>query len=253
MHAAGRTPVALVARDALSAAVAETNAPDFWDRPADARDALARSYELQRVFDDLRELANRADGLVELARSAGRGRGAEIRAARDEIEHRLALIQLELASVSADSHASRARVTCTPVGAGAEDWAQALLAMYSAWAHRTARGASPVRRDPHSITIEGLGAHALLGPEQGLHRREGPGREQHDLVRVTVSANGRRVAAASADEPGEVVRVYSVGRRTGVRDPRTGVVVGNVRAVLDEGRIDDFILAGLAATTPATD
>ena len=248
VQAAARAPAAEAARDALSAAVAETNAPDFWDRPADAREALSRSYELQRVFDDLRELTNRADGLVELARSVGRGRGAEIRTAREQIEHRLALIALELASASVDSLASRARVTCTPIGAAAEGWAQELLAMYAAWAHRTARTATPVRRDPHSITIDGLGAHALLGPEQGLHRREGPRRSDHDTVRVTVSANGRRIAAAAADEPGEIVRVYSVGRRTGVRDPRTGVVVGNVRAVLDEGRIDDFILASLAST-----
>src|SRR5262249_3541139 len=148
---------------------------------------------------------NRADGLVELARGSGRGRGAEIRDALEEIDHRLALIALELASVSADSQASRARVTCTPIGAGAEDWARELLGMYSGWAQRTARSATPVRRDPHSITIEGLGAHALLTGEQGLHRRDGPRRDEHDLARVTVSANGRRVSAASASEPGEIV------------------------------------------------
>jgi hypothetical protein len=33
------------------------------------------------------------------------------------------------------------------------------------------------------------------------------------------------------------------GARTGVRDPRTGVRVGNLAAVLEEGRIDEFILA----------
>ena len=56
-------------------------------------------------------------------------------------------------------------------------------------------------------------------------------------------------AGGEADgDPATVVRVYSDGQRTGVRDPRTGVTVGNVRAVLEEGRIDAFILASLSRT-----
>jgi hypothetical protein len=50
----------------------------------------------------------------------------------------------------------------------------------------------------------------------------------------------------------QVVRVYSEGARTGVSDPRTGVRIGNLAAVLSEGRIDDFILAIARQTADAT-
>lgn len=51
--------------------------------------------------------------------------------------------------------------------------------------------------------------------------------------------------AADGPDPGAVVRIYQDGTRSGVRDPRTGVRVGNVGAVLRECRIDEFLLAAV--------
>ena len=64
-------------------------------------------------------------------------------------------------------------------------------------------------------------------------------------MRVAVAAVGA-AARNGTEDPGTVVRIYADGHRTGVRDPRTRVTVGNVRAVLELGRIDAFILAALA-------
>ena len=49
---------------------------------------------------------------------------------------------------------------------------------------------------------------------------------------------------AGAD-PGAVVRVYEEGRRRVVRDPRTGVRESHVVQVLEEGKIDAFLIAAL--------
>lgn len=74
---------------------------------------------------------------------------------------------------------------------------------------------------------------------------------------MTVRPEGERRDAGHGTEGGEgtdgvapVVRVHAEGSRTEVRDPRTGVRIGNVGAVLD-GRIDEFILAGLQLATPS--
>jgi hypothetical protein len=72
------------------------------------------------------------------------------------------------------------------------------------------------------------------------------------VVRVIVGAEG---APRSPDhdtvDSGAIVRVYSEGRRTGARDPRTGVTVGNLAAVLQHGRLDEFILASASLATDA--
>jgi hypothetical protein len=123
--------------------------------------------------------------------------------------------------------------------------------MYAAWAQRTGREASAPAGAAGALVVSGPGSHALLTTEAGLHRRDGADRTRR-LVRVSVSAAGEPAGAGGADgDPGTVVRIYQEGTRTGVRDPRTRVHVGNVAAVLQDGRIDEFLLAaiglGLAA------
>jgi hypothetical protein len=72
------------------------------------------------------------------------------------------------------------------------------------------------------------------------------------VVRVIVDAEGApRSPDDDAVDSGAIVRVYSEGRRTGARDPRTGVTVGNLAAVLQHGRLDEFILASESLATDA--
>jgi hypothetical protein len=244
-------PPAGPVRDELSTLVAWSNAPGFWDEPDTARATLARLYQLQRVLDDLAHLHRRAEGLAELARELrarrDRARLGELRQALAEVEDRLELARLELAGAAAGPDDPAVELTFTPVGSGARAWAAELQAMYAAWAQRTGREVRRPRGGQGGIVIAGAGSHALLAGEAGLHRRDAADRSRL-LVRVVVTPAGRsaRADGDGAPDPGTVVRVYSDGKRTGVRDPRTGATVGNVRAVLEDGRIDAFILAALA-------
>jgi ATP-dependent Clp protease ATP-binding subunit ClpA len=240
----------------LSELLARINAPGFWDDPGSAQSALTRVYQLQRVTDRLAHVRNRAEGLVELARqlqaNRDRGRLPELREALGELEEELVLVRLECAGAAAGDSEPAAELTLLPVAGRADDWATQLAAMYRAWAERTGREATDEPGDPRRLTIRGPGSYSLLAPEAGLHRRELPNR-QRVLVRVIVKPQGDQNKApwSDPDDGGTtVVRVYSEGARTGVRDPRTGVRVGNLPSVL-QGQIDEFILAGAAGITTA--
>jgi ATP-dependent Clp protease ATP-binding subunit ClpC len=245
VRAEARTPPAKPVADELSRLLEVVNAPGFWDDPDAARATLARVYALQRLLDDLAALGRRADGLAELGaqlRARGdRARVSELRQALAEVDERLDLLRLELAGAAAGAGDPQARLTFTPIGSEAGGFAAALRAMYEAWAQRTGREAAPAPGQPEALVISGAASRALLAAEAGLHRRDGA-EGSRLLVRVRVDED----PGEDDDDPGTVVRVYSDGQRTGVRDPRTGATVGNLRAVLEQGRIDAFILAALA-------
>jgi ATP-dependent Clp protease ATP-binding subunit ClpC len=253
LRAQAEAPPAVPVRDELSRLVDAVNAPGFWDDPDAARGTLARVYQLQRLLDDLTSLRSRAEGLAELGNQLKarrqRARLGELRRALGEVEDRLELVRLELAGAAAGPEDLEAELTFTPVGSAADGWAGQLRAMYGAWAQRTGREARAAPGRPEVLVVSGAASHALLAGEAGLHRRDGA-EGSRLLVRVTVQAPGRATRNENGDA-GTVVRVYADGQRTGVRDPRTGATVGNLRAVLEAGRIDVFILAVLAAGADA--
>ena len=239
------SPHAQALRTELSALVEETSTPGFWDDGAGAKATMERLYQAERVLERFDALRDRADGLAEMARqmqrNRDRGRLPELRQAIAEIEDALQACRLELAGAAGGGERSEAVVRVTPV-AGADEWASQLVAMYAAWAERTGRETARPPGSSFAVSIRGPSTFGLLRREAGLHRRlaadGGP-----QLARVAVSADGTS-AAEDGDDP-VVVRVYAQGRRQFVRDPRTGVKVGDVAAVLAAGRIDDFLLAGL--------
>jgi hypothetical protein len=117
-----------------------------------------------------------------------------------------------------------------------------------------------------ALYVIGSNVYEFLRGEAGLHKlHSGPAEDrQRDLARVTVlpatdisdlddparlyAALARlamSAAPADADDSGAVARVYSQGRHRAVRDPRTGVRVTDVNAVLHDGQIDAFLLAAL--------
>ena len=254
VRAEAEAPPALPVSEELSRLLDVVNAPGFWDDPDAARATLARVYELQRLLDDLDHLRRRAEGLAELGaqlRAAGdRSRVGELRHAVADVEDRLELVRLELAGAAAGPAEPDAELVFTPLDADAGAWAGELRAMYAAWARRTGREAAPAPEHPDALVVSGAGSRALLAGEAGLHRREGA-EGSRLIVRVRVTPPGPDAGGEADGDPATVVRVYSDGQRTGVRDPRTGVTVGNVRAVLEEGRIDAFILAALSRAAAA--
>ena len=116
--------------------------------------------------------------------------------------------------------------------------------MYEAWAARMGRDATRAGDGAGALRIEGPATLDILIGEHGLHRHvllEGA----EELARVSVAAPGER--PRESDDPGLVVRVYEEGRRRVVRDPTTGARDSRVSAVLDEGRLETFLIAALAA------
>jgi ATP-dependent Clp protease ATP-binding subunit ClpC len=245
------TPAVTALRGEVEELISQTHGPTFWDEPVRARSTLTRVYRIERVLDGLEGLHRRASGLAEMARQMrlkrDRGRLGELRQAVEEIEDALLVARLELAGTVAASGVSDAALRVTPVGRKSGGWAAELLVMYAAWAERTGRDVREQEDPPsNSLVVEGLSSFDLLAGENGLHRRVLSDR-QVLLARVTVtSANGDNGHAPEpADDPGTIVRIYEEGRRRSVRDPRTGTRVGNLDAVLREGRIDAFLLAYL--------
>jgi ATP-dependent Clp protease ATP-binding subunit ClpC len=237
----------------LSARVSElvlrTHDADFWDDPGRARTTLQRIYRLEHVLDRGDSLANRAAGLTELARrlseARDRSRVQEVWAALAEMTDSLDVVRLELAAAAASADGEAAALRVVPVGDGAADaWAGELVEMYTAWAERTAREVQRVSQAQHAIVIEGLATLQLLAAEAGLHRRLlADGTEL--LARVVISRLDAAPTDDEEDDPGLVVRSYEEGKHRLVRDPRTGIRENNLTRVLEEGRIDAFLLASL--------
>lgn len=258
----------------LSELLVRINRPDFWDEQDQARATMNRVYQLQRIDDNMNHLRNRAEGLLELAQTLHarreRGRLQEVRVAMGELEDGLEVLRLRIAGAAAGEREPHVVLTFTPVGSASLGWAQALLEMYAAWARRTGHEVTQPAGEGLCLGIAGPGSYALLRGEAGLHRRDRSGPEgRRELARVEVTATPTAASLGPPDtdarattetglendlnQPGRVVRVYSEGARTGVRDPRTGVRVGNLMAVLTEGRIDRFILAMTAQKAADSD
>src|SRR5262249_20890442 len=158
-----------------------------------------------------------------MRRSRDRGRLPELRQAINQIEEELAVARLEVAGASAGPGHDAALLRVVPV-ASSDEWAEALVGMYAAWAERTGRVSERMLMRPDALRIEGLSTFQLLICETGLHKRvQG---DQVTLARVVVERMSNGNGAAATDEDGgagEIVRIYSEGRRQFVRDPRSGV------------------------------
>jgi len=174
----------------------------------------------------------------------------------------------------------QAIVEIRPIGREAADWAARLRGMYAAWAERkgyehesfeVGSGSSQARDvsgRPRSVGlfVRGPGVFDLLSGEAGLHRltRSVPDDYQRGVARVVVHGvavappddSSVRLAtfvrliaeAATTDGYGDesvIARVYHEGSHRFVRDPRTGLRRGDYQAVVQEGKIDAFLLASL--------
>jgi ATP-dependent Clp protease ATP-binding subunit ClpA/protein subunit release factor B len=275
-------PIVRALRREVSALLRRTNEPTFWDMPATAREILSRVYRLERVLKRFDELSERAEYLEEKGRQIRQHRDRrgvpELAHDLEQLEAELAYVQMELAGAGSDAGHDQALLRITALGRDSDAWAARLLAMYTAWAARKGyeyavfdTADQPEReRHKHSsiapaLYVIGSNVYEFLRGEAGLHKlHSGPAEDrQRDLARVTVLPASHMpdlddrvrlydalaqlaLSAAPADaDDGAVARVYSQGRHRAVRDPRTGMRVTDVSAVLQDGQIDAFLLAAL--------
>jgi protein subunit release factor B len=152
--------------------------------------------------------------------------------------------------------------------------------MYTAWAKRKGYEYGAFDTSPPSegttkeappassaLYLKGSNVYELLRGEAGLHKLSSGTAEdrRRELARVTVlpaqdvpvpddpvkphaaltDVVRGRVEAHDENDASAFVRIYHEGRERFVRDPRTGVRLTDVSSVLEDGRIDEFLLAGL--------
>ncbi|MFN3649154.1 MAG: AAA family ATPase [Armatimonadota bacterium] len=271
-------PVAVSLRREKSTLLDRTHEPTFWDEPGSARGTLQRVYQLERVLKRLDSLVERGEVLAERARRmrGQRDRRAlpELAEAVERLEADFSYLQLELAAAATEDRHDRALLRVAPVGPGAEEWAGRLLMMYRCWAERKGyecaweagdereEHAADALPSARAICVRGPNVYAFLRGEAGLHKLSlgsGDQRGRH-LARVIVlplddpelpeEPPTPRVEA-DVEAADSIVRIYSQGRHRYVRDPRTEIRISDVAGVLDEGRLDAFLLARLRQeTTP---
>jgi ATP-dependent Clp protease ATP-binding subunit ClpA/protein subunit release factor A len=279
------SPVVQQLRREVSRLLLRTREPSFWDQPGPAREVLSRVYHLERVLKRLDSLAERAEFLEEKSRQirAHRDRRSLPALAREveALHGEFSYLQLELAGAAVGRGLDTALLRIMPLSKEAEDWAAQLVAMYSAWAGRKGyehtlvdlgpSGDGAERRYqgpalPPAIFLRGSYVYEFLTGEAGLHKLN-PGSDdarRRILARVSVlpvaddldEDNPVRLRAAlsnvvvraaegASTRSESVARVYNQGRHRFVRDPRTGVRLTDLAAVLNDGQLDPFLLASL--------
>jgi ATP-dependent Clp protease ATP-binding subunit ClpC len=259
-------------KDESSRLLSQTREPTFWDTPDAARQVLQRIYRLERVVKRLDGLTERAARLEErigqLRRQRDRRSLPDLAAQVEKLETEVSFLQAEIAGASSGEDGDAALLRITAVSPDAEEWTRQLVGMYEAWAERKGFQWEPLpsatrKTDPDqaaAICVQGGGVYQFLRGEAGLHKlTTGSADSRRRLLsRVTVvplrelPASGAALNphaqdgdSASGDDGREVARVYQVGKHRFVRDPRTGVRITHVDAVLKEGQIDAFLLAHL--------
>ena len=176
----------------------QSNNPDLWNDPDNARAILQKKSALEKSLNELRELESEYTNLRDLYTMAPDD--AEIISAIEKLAdaaHHAKLITLF--NGPADNDGAFLFIQAGAGGTEAQDWAQMLSRMYSRWAER--HGFSIETVEEHigdtagikNITyrITGLRAYGWLRNEIGVHR----------LVRISpFNANGKRQTSfASVD------------------------------------------------------
>jgi ATP-dependent Clp protease ATP-binding subunit ClpC len=223
------------------AALLETARPGFWDEP-DRFAILGRAEVMDRIEAQVRSGASLLDRLFALARTD------EVRIDPGPVA-RLARELLQVRSAIGSTMADEPQDALLVVDGGAEIGKE-LAAMYAAWAaragavvHKLAQRREPYRR---AFLLEGLGVHATLAPEAGVHVLE---RSPHRKVRRVAAAEvlvapwpglpgDDAAAAAAALTPATgtpVVRRYQHDPTPLVRDRVRGYRTGRIDHVLSGG------------------
>ena len=172
-------------------------APNLWDKPAEAKTTMRRLARLQRVVDGWHTLQQRALDAVELA-------ALEDDEIRSDLEKELAELQDEvnrretqaLLSGEYDKESAILAIHAGAGGTDSQDWASMLQRMYLRWAEAhnfdtelldTSEGEEAGIKST-TIYVEGNFAYGYLKGEKGVHR----------LVRLSPfdSANRRHTSFA---------------------------------------------------------
>ncbi|HEX9413982.1 MAG TPA: AAA family ATPase, partial [Ktedonobacterales bacterium] len=244
----------------------EVGQPAFWDDQERSRQTLSTIYRLEQVTDHFTDLRNRIEGLLEMAGMIhlhGDPAGPrELASKYEALAGDVLLAELELVAGDEDTDAADAAFICitplsVPRARDATEWAEALGAMYLAWARRKGYDAESVNETSAApvLVIRGPNVHRMLHGENGVHKlhrdvdmpdslrgkARGVGRSHIQYARVEVLPS-RRAAPGIQPVADETIRVALI-------DVEGGQAVGSAQPIA-EAVIDDM---GLQVRIQAAD
>jgi peptide chain release factor 2 len=178
-------------RDRLRTLQQQSEAPNFWENPAEAQKHMQEIARLNNQIEPWDQLYRRITDALELTQ-LGDDMQAELAAELDEINREVERISV-LAMLSGEYDDADAIMTIH-AGAGgvdAQDWAEMLERMYLRWMEQNGYKAEILERSEGEeagiksvmIAVKGQHAYGYLKSEIGVHR----------LVRISpFNANGKR-------------------------------------------------------------
>ncbi len=178
----------------------QMSAPDFWSSQERAQQTVGRLKSLKSIVTPLGELIREADDLQAMMEMAEEDEAfaAEIGPELSRLEEKLADLELRsLLNGPHDPAAALVTVNARDGGTDANDWAEMLLRMYTAWAQKHDYSVELLERQDNEeagitsavIAVRGPMAYGYLKGEQGIHR----------LVRISpFNAEGKRQTSFAA-------------------------------------------------------
>ncbi len=174
--------------------------PTFWDSQERAQGVVQDLKNLRKVVEPLRDVLGRCEDLGELLAMAEEDPSIlpEVQSELAELEPRIE--QLEIRSLlngANDDCGAILSVHAREGGLDANDWAEMLLGMYTAWAQHNGYSVELLDRSDDetagitqaTIAVRGESAYGYLKGEEGIHR----------LVRISpYNAEGKRQTSFAA-------------------------------------------------------
>jgi peptide chain release factor 2 len=174
--------------------------PNFWDNQEKAQEVVGELKSLKSVIGPLDEAAGVAEDLDALMEMADEDASLE-EEVRQEVTRLEKLVEdLELKSLldgANDASGAIVTINARDGGTDANDWAEMLLRMYTAWAQKNDYSTAILDHNPNdeaginsaTIAIRGPMAYGYLKGETGIHR----------LVRISpFNAEGKRQTSFAA-------------------------------------------------------
>jgi len=174
--------------------------PTFWDSQERAQGVVQDLKNLRKVVEPLRDVLGRCEDLGELLAMA-----EEDPSILDEVQAELAVLEPRIEQLEIRSLLNGANDDCGAIlsvharegGLDANDWAEMLLGMYTAWALQHGFSVELLDRSDDetagitqaTIAVRGESAYGYLKGEEGIHR----------LVRISpYNAEGKRQTSFAA-------------------------------------------------------
>jgi peptide chain release factor 2 len=178
----------------------EMASPTFWDSPEKAQSVVLELKNLRKVVDPLKQVVASCSDLEELAQMAAEepSLGEELNAELSRLEQATEQLEIRaLLSGANDDCGAILSVNAREGGLDANDWAEMLLGMYTAWAQQNGYSVELLDRSDDetagitqaTIVVRGEAAYGYLKGEEGIHR----------LVRISpYNAEGKRQTSFAA-------------------------------------------------------